>query len=155
MSPEGGGLPWSAQELAYIGDAVYELYVRRRLLTESPPTRPRVLHQHAVNLVRGEAQVKALRRIESRLTPEERDIVRRGRNAASGSSQGAVRAYSTGFEALVGFLYLTGQRERLQELLREALPPNLHEALQEESAAGEMGESAPPGRAAGSRGKEG
>lgn len=149
VSQEGGGLPWSAQELAYIGDAVYELYVRRRLLTESPPSRPRVLHQHAVSLVRGEAQVRALRRIEAQLTPQERDIVRRGRNAASGSSQGAVRAYSTGFEALLGFLYLTGQEARLQELLQEALPPDLQEALQEGSTAAGLPAGAGPGQRAG------
>lgn len=106
--------------LAYVGDAVYELYVRRHAALRGRALPVRRLHREVVALVRAEAQAEALRRIEPLLTPEERDIARRGRNAASGShgtQPPAVRRAATAFEALVGYLYLTGQRQRLDELL--------------------------------------
>ncbi|HBG02788.1 MAG TPA: Mini-ribonuclease 3 [Firmicutes bacterium] len=104
--------------LAYVGDAVYELYVRTRLAAY--PAKMQKLHRMAVRYVQASKQAEIIHRWEPALTEDERDVVRRGRNAKSGVARhGDVvdYRYSTGMEALLGYLYLTGQRERLQELL--------------------------------------
>lgn len=103
--------------LAYVGDAVYELYIRLKLI--SKPYKPHELHQHAVRYVKAESQSKFLAKIESHLTDEELQIMRRGRNAKGNVPRNAdVIDYrrSTGFEALIGYLYLSGQKSRLAEL---------------------------------------
>ncbi|HIK30241.1 MAG TPA: ribonuclease III [Oscillatoriales cyanobacterium M59_W2019_021] len=103
--------------IAYLGDAVYELYVRSRCLL--PPQRLQAYHDRVVARVRAEGQAEDLQSLEAYLTPAEWDIVRRGRNAAFGrpkrvSSQTYQQA--TGLEMLVGYLYLTDP-QRLSELL--------------------------------------
>jgi ribonuclease III family protein len=108
-------LPPSA--LAYLGDAVYELYVRSQCLL--PPKRLQTYHNQVVARVRAEGQAQDLRSLEPFLTIAECDLVRRGRNAACGrpkrvSSQTYQQA--TGLEMLVGYLYLTDP-QRLGELL--------------------------------------
>lgn len=106
--------------LAYLGDAIFELYVRRRLL-ELGRTRVRELHRGAVEYVRASAQAETLAAISSSLSDEERDIVRRGRNAKGHAGpKGADPAEynaATAFEALLGYLYLAGREERLGEVL--------------------------------------
>jgi len=103
--------------LAYIGDAVYELFIRGALLL--PPKRIQAYHRQVVNQVRAEKQSYYLQELMPLLTDAEQDILRRGRNA---SPQGPKRLHgqtyqrATGFEALIGYLYLTDQ-ERLVELL--------------------------------------
>ncbi|MGE5577280.1 MAG: Mini-ribonuclease 3 [Syntrophothermus sp.] len=109
--------------LAYIGDAVFELHVREKLVNNvQEPVQ--ALHEQAVNLVQAKAQAGILRRLEPFLTDVERDIVRRGRNAKSGfvprHADVQDYRYSTGFEALIGFLYLGGHKERLSEILELA-----------------------------------
>jgi ribonuclease-3 family protein len=105
--------------LAYLGDAVFELYVRHMLVTDQ--ARPiRQLHRKATRIVRAGGQDKALRQIESLLTEEEADIVRRGRNTKSRVPKNAdMAAYrrATGFEALLGWLYITDKQERINQLL--------------------------------------
>lgn len=107
--------------MAYVGDAVYELAIRRSLAIDKHK-KINQIHLDTVNLVKAESQAKTLRRIEDRLTPEETDIVRRGRNAKSGSHPRnvAIADYrmSTGLEALLGYLYLNGNLERLYEILQ-------------------------------------
>lgn len=107
-------------QLAYIGDAVYELYVRYYLLAQGI-SRPARLQRQAAALVSAKGQVRALDRIEAHLSPEEQSIVKRGRNAKAGQipKHTSVNHYrlSTGFEALIGYLYLTGQQARLNELI--------------------------------------
>lgn len=107
--------------LAYLGDAVYELYVRTALL-DKEPLRPHDLHDRAVGYVRAEAQALALRDLEPTLSPAERAVVTRGRNARAGHLPKGAEVvdyrYSTGFEALIGYLYLSGQEERLADILR-------------------------------------
>lgn len=103
--------------LAYLGDAVYELYVRSQYLF--PPKRLQTYHHQVVDRVRAEGQAQDLRSLEPYLTVPECDLVRRGRNAACGrpkrvSSQTYQQA--TGLEMLVGYLYLTDP-QRLGELL--------------------------------------
>ncbi|HHT89817.1 MAG: ribonuclease III domain-containing protein [Bacillota bacterium] len=109
--------------LAYVGDAVYELYIRTRLA--GYPAKMHKLHRMAVKYVQASKQAEIVHRWEPELTEDERNLVRRGRNAKGGSSRhGDVvdYRYSTGLEALLGYLYLTGQEERLQELLSEIDP---------------------------------
>ncbi|NPV91765.1 MAG: Mini-ribonuclease 3 [Firmicutes bacterium] len=106
--------------LAYIGDAVYELYVRSALVARGI-TKVNLLHQEAVSLVRASSQSRFLKQIEEQLTEAEIRVMKRGRNANSGSPpKGAeVTEYrrSTGLESLIGYLYLKGDDERLEEIL--------------------------------------
>ncbi len=104
--------------LAYIGDAVFELYVRSRLLF--PAKRIRDYHQQVVAQVKAEQQAQHIESLIPYLTDIEKDILRRGRNATSGRHRRAdPSSYqkATGFETLVGFLYLS-DHSRLLELLR-------------------------------------
>ncbi len=106
--------------LAYIGDAVYELAVRRYLLAGGT-VRANQLHRQAVKYVKASAQAKVLFALEDVLTDEEKDIVRRGRNAKSlhvPKGAGVMEyKHSTAFESLLGFLYLKGDKKRLNEIL--------------------------------------
>lgn len=109
--------------LAYIGDAVYELAVRRYLV-EKGRCHVNVLHREAVHYVRADTQAKLLRALDEKLTDQEKAVARRGRNAKSGHvprGAGVVEyRQSTGLECLVGYLYLRGEKERLDELLETA-----------------------------------
>ena len=106
--------------LAFYGDAVYELHVRERLVKEGIG-KPDRLHKEAVKRVCAGYQAAAARRLESLLTEREAEIFRRGRNASSvkAPKNADVVEYrlATGLEALVGWLALTGQRERMEILL--------------------------------------
>ena len=100
--------------LAFVGDGVYSLMVRERLLCEA--NRPvNDLHRLAVKEVRAEAQSAALGRILEHLTEEVEAIFKRGRNAHTARS-GADYHRSTGLEALFGYLYLDGRIDRVREL---------------------------------------
>ena len=115
----------NALALAYMGDVVYELAVRERLL-EQGLTRPNDLHRGAVRYVNARAQASVVTYwLETDvLTEEEQAVVRRGKNAKSGSIPKRVDVhtyrYSTAFEALIGYIYLTERRERLEELIKQA-----------------------------------
>lgn len=103
--------------LAYIGDAVFELYVRSRLLI--PSKRIRDYHQQVVGQVKAEQQARYVDVLLPHLNTAEQDILRRGRNATTGRSRrakGADYQKATGLEALVGFLYLS-DTDRLISLL--------------------------------------
>lgn len=106
--------------LAYIGDAIYEVAVRQYLIS-LPNLRPNHLHRTATGFVSAKAQSRILGLIEPELTPEEKDIVRQGRNAKSGSvpKNADVLEYrhATAFECLIGYLYYTGQQTRLRDLI--------------------------------------
>jgi len=108
--------------LAYIGDAFFNLFVRTRLLAFEQ-NHVRVLHGHGARMVSATLQAYALRRLEGALSEDELAVVRRGRNAKStapkSASVGDYRA-STGFEALLGYLYLSGEEARLAVLAGEA-----------------------------------
>lgn len=112
--------------LAYLGDAVFELYVRSRLLYEADARPAGILHRQAVKRVKAAAQADALRRCMDKLTDEEADVVRRGRNAHTTGRRSAGPAdyhMSTAFEALIGYLYLIGQEDRLVEIMDLAYQP--------------------------------
>lgn len=108
--------------LAYMGDAVFEIYVRRHLL-QSGRVRPHYLHREGTKYVSAKAQCQTLFQLmdQGLLTDDEMAVVLRGRNAKSGTvpKNTDVQTYrhSTAFEALMGYLYLTGQVERLEELI--------------------------------------
>lgn len=106
--------------LAYIGDGVIELEVRRRIFAEGC-TRVRELHRRTVRCVNAQNQARAYRALEPRMTPEERQVARRGRNASAARVRGHAGMIeyrmATGFEALAGYLYLQGDRERLGQLM--------------------------------------
>ncbi len=106
--------------MAYVGDAVYELAVRSRIVMDRS-RKIKDIHQEVVGLVNAEKQAQLLRKIESRLTEEEMAVVRRGRNAKTHSvprhADTADYRWSTGLEALFGYLYLKGDEERLREIL--------------------------------------
>jgi ribonuclease III family protein len=109
-------------ELAYLGDAIYDFYVRERLVRGGD--RIRVLHKSAIGTVCAHAQAMALDRIEEQLTEEERAVVRRARNARQTPPHNADPAEyhrATALEALIGYLYLTDQRARMEALIILAL----------------------------------
>ena len=109
---------------AYIGDSVYELYIRTKLVNETK-LNPHKLHIEAIKYVKAKAQADTLTRIYDELTSEEKDIVRRGRNAENHhlpkNAEVIDYMYSTAFEALIGYLYLSKQDERLQEILEKCI----------------------------------
>ncbi|MBO7649207.1 MAG: ribonuclease III [Lachnospiraceae bacterium] len=106
--------------LAFVGDAVYSLLIRTKLLCEQERT-VNHLHKHAADEVKAEAQKELMTRILPLLTEEETTVYKRGRNANSHTvaKHASVTDYriATGFEALLGYLYLNGQTERILELL--------------------------------------
>ena len=111
---------FSALQLAYLGDTLHDLYARSLLLTRRAPVG--ALHRQAVRLVSAEAQSRMLARIGEALSDEERDAVRRGRNAqakhASPRNQLPADYHrATGLEALWGFLYVRGETERMLSLM--------------------------------------
>ena len=105
---------------AYVGDSVFELYVRTKLINNSN-AKPHKLHIESIKYVKAKSQADILKRITDKLTDEERDVVRRGRNTenhhVAKNSNVADYSQSTAFEALIGYLYLTKQDERLEEIL--------------------------------------
>lgn len=125
LSFEHNALPGSL-ELAYLGDTVYDLYVRSHLVEQGG--RVGNMHRQAIRLVCASAQAEALGRIQDELTEEEASVVRRARNVHQSPPKNADPAdyqKATGLEALVGFLYASGREERLKALLERALPPEM------------------------------
>ncbi|AQS57944.1 Mini-ribonuclease 3 [Desulforamulus ferrireducens] len=110
--------------LAYVGDAVYELAIRE-ILVKQGYTKVNLLHKEAVRYVKAAAQAKALFAMEEMLTAEEQAVVRRGRNAKIVSlpknADYMDYRHATALEALIGYLYLQGKQERVQEIVGFAL----------------------------------
>ena len=105
-------------ELAYLGDTLYDLYVRSHLIERGG--RVADMHRRAIHLVCAHAQSEALFRIEETLTEEEAAVVRRARNARQAPPKNADAGEyhrATALEALIGYLYLTGQRARMEGFL--------------------------------------
>ena len=105
--------------LAFVGDAAYTLLIRTELAQNSA-AKANELNRKAAEIVSAHGQSGALERMLPLLTEEEEAVYRRGRNAKkpTKSKNATVAEYvrSTGFEALLGYLYLTGQSERIEEL---------------------------------------
>ena len=105
---------------AYVGDSVYEMFIRTHLVNTSN-AKPHKLHMESIKYVKAKAQADILKSLQEKLSDEEKDIVRRGRNTenhhVAKNANLADYAQSTGFEALIGYLYLTKQDQRLREIL--------------------------------------
>lgn len=109
--------------LAFLGDAVYETFIRNRVL-EKGEVHADMLHRKAVRYVQASSQAKALRKLLPILTEEETALVKRARNRKSASkpknADPVDYKLATAFEALIGFLYLSHQEERLRQIQEQA-----------------------------------
>lgn len=111
--------------LAFIGDAVYEVFIRNRVLLKYGQNADR-LHREAVRYVKADAQAGVVRELTALgfLTEEEESLVRRARNRKSKSKPRGASPMeyklATAFEALIGYLYKSGETERLEEVLEKA-----------------------------------
>lgn len=110
--------------LAFTGDAVFSLFIREMLVCDA--NRPvGQLHKLSVQSVKASAQARAMREIMPMLTDTELSVFKRGRNAHTShtpkNQSGCDYHYATGFEALVGYLYLKDEEERLNQLLSEVI----------------------------------
>lgn len=109
---------------AYVGDCVYELYIRTHLVNTTN-LNPHKLHIEAIKYVKAGAQANILKNIYEELSDEEKDIVRRGRNANNHhlpkNSNVQEYMYSTAFEALIGYLYLNQNYKRVKEIIEKVI----------------------------------
>ncbi len=109
---------------AYVGDCVYELYIRTFLINTTK-MKVHELHVKASTYVKASSQAKILKNIENELSEEEKDIVRRARNTQNHHLPKNVNPadymYATAFEGLIGYLYLTKNFKRLKEILQKSL----------------------------------
>ena len=117
-------IDYSPLTLAYIGDGIYEVIVRTVIVDEAN-RQVNKIHKAASNLVKAETQAKMIHFIMDDLTEEEVKIYKRGRNAkavtrAKNASMSDYRT-ATGFEALMGWLYLTKQSQRMMELIKKCI----------------------------------
>lgn len=114
---------YSPLVLAYIGDGVFDLVIRSVVVGKGN-TKANKLHQRTSQIVKAHTQAEIIEYLQDKLTEEEADVYRRGRNAKSPTmAKNATMAdyrKATGLEALVGYLYLTDRFERLVELIRIA-----------------------------------
>lgn len=115
---------YSPLTLAYIGDAIFELVVRT-VLVDRKNTQPEKLHKAATKIVKAETQALMIEALKEDLTEEELAIFKRGRNAKSATKakNATMSEYrrATGFEALMGYLYLKGEIERMIELIHKGV----------------------------------
>lgn len=115
---------YSPLVLAYIGDAVYDLVIRS-VIVEKANRAVNDLHKNAVGYVKAETQAKIILALKEELTEEEEAVYRRGRNAKSNTSakNATIGDYrkATGFEALIGFLYLMNRMERALYLIKTGI----------------------------------
>ncbi len=113
----------SPLQLAYIGDSVYELLIRTYLITKDVSVKD--LHKATTSYVKAKAQARFAHGLEDVLTEEEKNIIKKGRNAKSNTSPKNTDIidykYATGFECLFGYLYLTRQDKRIEEILHEIM----------------------------------
>ena len=111
-------------QLALIGDGVYEIYIRNYILSNNTELSAHKIHVKAIGYVKAKSQSTIMHSIEDSLTEDELYIYKRGRNTKSATipKNAEVIDYrnATGFEALVGYLYLTGNKERLYNILEKS-----------------------------------
>lgn len=115
---------YSPLTLAYIGDAIFELVIRT-VLVERKNTQPEKLHKAATKIVKAETQALMIEGLKEELTEKELAVYKRGRNAkavtrAKNATMSEYRR-ATGFEALMGYLYLNGEMERMLELIHKGV----------------------------------
>ena len=113
---------YSPLPLAYIGDSVYDLFIRTKVI-EKGNRHVTDLHKESVRFVKAHSQAESVHTIEQRLTENEIRVLKWGRNAKSTPPKNADVTdyrYATGFETLLGYLYLEGNMDRLKEVLNMA-----------------------------------
>lgn len=115
---------YNALVLAYVGDSLYDVYVRSRLMEEHSSMTAHKLHVEAIKFVSAHGQSEAIKSIEDRLSDTELAAYKRGRNTKSytvpkNADVGEYRR-ATGFEALLGWLYVSGETERLGEVMEQS-----------------------------------
>ena len=112
-------------QLALIGDGVFEIFIRSYILTQNTALSANKIHVKAIRYVKAKSQSCIMHEIEELLTEEEEAVYKRGRNAKSPTvpKNADVRDYrmATGFEALVGYLYLSGNKERLEFIFNKSI----------------------------------
>lgn len=112
-------------QLALIGDGVFEVFIRNYILTENKALSANKIHVKAIGYVKAKSQSYIMHEIEKSLDEEEEAIFKRGRNAKSPTvpKNADVRDYrmATGFEALIGYLYLVGDKDRLEFILSKSI----------------------------------
>jgi len=109
---------------AYVGDSVYEVFIRTHLV-ETTKLKPHKLHIEAIKYVKAKAQAEMIEKLQDILTDKEKEIVRRTRNTENHhvpkNANPTDYMYATAFEGLIGYLYLSGQKERLNEILNKCI----------------------------------
>ncbi len=124
MMKEDNPSIYPALVLAYIGDAVYEVFTRKKLLLEHPDMPAHKLHVENIKFVKAHAQSNSMAAIEPMLCEKELAVYKRGRNAKSATvpknANLADYRRATGFEALIGYLHLAGEEDRLNEIMETA-----------------------------------
>ncbi|KMJ56216.1 Mini-ribonuclease 3 [Alkalihalophilus lindianensis] len=124
IEPNTDLMQLNALALAYMGDSVLDMYVRYYLIAQGK-VRPHRLHVEATRYVSAKAQAKVVYVLldEGYFSEEEEAVLKRGRNAKSGSipknTDANTYRYSTGFEAVLGYLYLHNRKERLDQLMEK------------------------------------
>lgn len=112
-------------QLAFIGDGIYEIFIRNHILASNSELSVHKMHKKAINYVKAKSQAEIIHKLEETLTEDESYIYKRGRNAKSGTipKNAEVRDYrmATGFEALVGYLYLVGDKDRLEYMFTSSV----------------------------------
>lgn len=114
---------------AYVGDAVYELFIRNYLVNTTN-LKPHKLHIESIKYVKAKSQANILEKLDNFLTETEKEIVRRGRNTKNHhlpkNADVNDYMYSTAFEALIGYLYLNKEEKRLEEILEKCIELNIN-----------------------------
>ena len=112
-------------QLAIVGDGVYEVFIRAYIISNNVDLSAHKIHKEAIRYVKAKAQSDIMHSIEDELQEDELYIYKRGRNTKSATvpKNADVRDYrmATGFEALVGYLYLAGKKDRLKFVLERSI----------------------------------
>ncbi|MGI6257168.1 MAG: Mini-ribonuclease 3 [Anaerovoracaceae bacterium] len=118
------GKSYNTTVLAFMGDAIYEVYVRRKVIGTGQPAADK-LHLMAVKYVKAESQAKAIKALYSSLSEEEQALARRARNRKTATkaknTDPVTYKWATAFEALIGYLYLAGETGRMEEIIGLAM----------------------------------
>ena len=118
------GKSYNTTALAFMGDAIYEVYVRRKVIGTGQPAADK-LHLMAVKYVKAESQAKAIKALYSSLSEEEQTLTRRARNRKTATkaknADPVTYKWATAFEALIGYLYLAGKIRRMEEIIGLAM----------------------------------
>ena len=109
-------------QLALIGDGVYEIFIRNYILTNNTALSANKIHVKAIQYVKAKSQASIMHKIEGFLEEDEEAVYKRGRNAKSATvPKNADYRMATGFEALVGYLYLSGKKDRLEFIFNKSI----------------------------------